>query len=330
MNNTDEPTNNELDSLDILGIDEQNEQVVVEPSSQEVSKTSEAATLSEELGLSEYALNLVTLSDAGASLSEDPKREYYKMTTEAKIEAIIFASPKPIKQTEILELLKDELTSEQIEDALKNLRNWYDMRPGGIRLIFMKSLGYQFQTAAEAGPLMERMFASRPRPISKAGLETLAVIAYRQPVTRAEIEYIRGVDAGGILKNLMDKGLVECVGRKPDAGRPMLFGTSQEFLKVFRMGSVKDLPPLESFQPPPELVIEANKVAELESPVNVEQFISGDNNQTEEATLEQAEPQSNPQSIMETESDYEHGTDAPAEVALPDGHSLEEGSRTLD
>jgi len=304
MQNTDNP---------IIHEEQKTAESIETPEMQEASSNN-GDLIPQELGLSEYALNLISLSNAGASLAEDPKREYYKLTAEAKIEAIIFASPKPIKQSEIFDLLKDELTLEQIEDSLKNLRNWYDMRPGGIRLIFMKSLGYQFQTVAEAGPLMERLFASRPRPISKAGLETLAVIAYRQPVTRAEIEYIRGVDAGGILKTLMDKGLVECVGRKQDAGRPMLFGTSQEFLKIFRIGSIKDLPPLESFQPPPDLVMEANIPQQITNSVDVETFISGETDQPE----------------TEMESDYEHGIDAPSEVALSDGPSLEEGSRTLD
>jgi hypothetical protein len=103
----------------------------------------------------------------------------------------------------------------------------------------------------------------------------LSIIAYRQPVTRADVEYIRGVDAGNIIKNLMDRNLVACVGRKEDAGRPMVFGTTDEFLKIFRINSLNDLPPLSSFQPAPDLIAQAqDMLAQREDMVDVEPYIA--------------------------------------------------------
>ena len=120
---------------------------------------------------------------------------------------------------------------------------------------------------------MERLFSSRPRPLSRAALETLSVIAYRQPVTRADIEFIRGVDAGSIIKNLLDRELIACVGRKEDSGRPMLFGTTKEFLKVFSLNTLSDLPPLAAFQPSAEVVGDALKKMNGEEEVDVEGFV---------------------------------------------------------
>jgi segregation and condensation protein B len=194
-------------------------------------------------------------STSDPALLTPKERRLLDMRLEARIEAIIFASQKPLKPAEILEIMGDDSVSEaDVERSLDELVEFYDTRAGGFRLHYIKRLGYQFQTTDDAAAIMERMFASRPRPISRAALETLAIIAYRQPVTRAEVEFIRGVDAGSIFKTLLERDLIKCTGRKEIVGRPMLFGTTDEFLKVFNLSSVKDLPPLESFQPSRDLV----------------------------------------------------------------------------
>lgn len=280
------------------------------------------------------------IETAGESPSEERLANYETLSLLAKVEAIIFASPKPIKSAEICELLREEHTPHDIELVLQDLMQIYSTRRGGFRLEFIKSLGYQFQTIEVAAPLMERMFASRPRPITKAGLETLAIIAYRQPVTRAEVEYIRGVDAGSIFKNLLDKGLIACVGRKQDAGRPMLFGTTDEFLKVFRLRSLRELPSLESFQPAPDMVKEANQNIDGQKAVDVEPFIAGDTiaaweteNKPEDNNVPEVDHRENDiQSDMrEKEAEVVDGTfDAPAEVDIPVGDSLPERSGALD
>jgi segregation and condensation protein B len=194
-------------------------------------------------------------STSDPALLTPKERRLLDLRLEARIEAIIFASQKPLKPAEILEIMGDTSVSEaDVERSLDELVEFYDTRAGGFRLHYIKRLGYQFQTTDDAAAIMERMFASRPRPISRAALETLAIIAYRQPVTRAEVEFIRGVDAGSIFKTLLERDLIKCTGRKEIVGRPMLFGTTDEFLKVFNLSSVKDLPPLESFQPSRDLM----------------------------------------------------------------------------
>jgi len=177
-----------------------------------------------------------------------------------KVEAIIFASPKPISLAEIHEIIDDDgLLLSELSSAVSELMDFYQERAGGFRLQNVNRTGYQFRTADSLSELMQRMCAQRPRPLSRAAQETLAIIAYRQPVTRADIEFIRGVDAGSILKNLLEKGLIRCVGRKEVAGRPMKFGTTDEFLRVYRLEKLSDMPPLDSFQPAVDIVQKALK-----------------------------------------------------------------------
>jgi segregation and condensation protein B len=213
------------------------------------------------------------LAEAAKALDPDSVES---MRLEAQVEAVVFAAKDPLKVSEIQEILAESSLSESdLQKVLDDLVKHYELRHGGFKLVYIKRLGYQFQTVSGAAPIMERMFASRPRPITRAALETLAIIAYRQPVTRAEVEFIRGVDAGSIIKTLMERELIRCVGRKEIVGRPMLFGTTDEFLKVFNLASVKDLPPLESFQPARDTVQGAQaKINEGTDLVDIEDYIA--------------------------------------------------------
>jgi segregation and condensation protein B len=173
-----------------------------------------------------------------------------RLSLSAQVEAILFATPKPMQPGEIMEVLQDEdYSAKQVTDAIEHLKTYYAERNGGIILNYLRGSGYQMQTVDNASYLMERMFAKKPRPLSRPAQETLAIIAYRQPVTRADIEYIRGVDAGSIIKNLLEKELICCTGRKDEVGRPMMFGTTEEFLRTYRIRALSELPPLEAFQP---------------------------------------------------------------------------------
>ena len=195
-------------------------------------------------------------------ISEDLSAPLEALDLASIVEAILFASPKPLKVGDILEILADEsVTSKEVSEVISSLVRFYRARKGGFKLENVRH-GYQFQTDPAAGEVMERMFSSRPRPISRAAQETLAIIAYRQPVTRADIEFIRGVDAGSIMKNLLDRNLIKCVGRKEDSGRPMLFGTTDEFLQVYALHSLAELPPLEAFQPSHEIMKNALEAIE--------------------------------------------------------------------
>ncbi|MBM4250924.1 MAG: SMC-Scp complex subunit ScpB [Deltaproteobacteria bacterium] len=268
--------------------------------------------------------------------SPPKERQLASMRLEAKVEAIIFASQRPLKASDILDILGDPTVGEgDIQLTLDQLVTQYEDRSGGFRLHYLKRLGYQFQTSESAGAIMERMFASRPRPISRAALETLAIIAYRQPVTRAEVEFIRGVDAGSIFKTLLERDLIKCVGRKEIVGRPMLFGTTDQFLTVFNLSSIKDLPPLESFQPSREMVqgamarIEGGSADDL---VDVEEYIA-DNTRGEydgddlAATLTGSHDQLD---LDESVAGVADGANENSEVVVPDGDSLSPGGGDLD
>ena len=202
----------------------------------------------------------------------------------AQVEAVIFASPKPVLVPDILSYLPGEYTPSEVEAVILELQDEYERRNGGFSLEYSKGIGYQFRTVSKAAPIMEMMFSARPKQLSKAALETLAIIAYRQPTTRAVVEFIRGVDSGSIIKNLMERNFIKCVGRKEDIGRPMLFGTTEEFLQVFGISSIEELPSLQSFQSSSDVIDEANKrLEDLESGdqiVHVEKIV-GDGSSVE-------------------------------------------------
>ena len=274
--------------------------------------------------------------DAG-DMSPPKERQLSLMRLEAKVEAIVFASQKPVKASEIIDVLGDPVVAEaDVQRTLNDLVAFYEARCGGFRLHYLKRLGYQFQTSEAAGGIMERMFASRPRPISRAALETLSIIAYRQPVTRAEVEFIRGVDAGSIFKTLLERELIKCTGRKEIVGRPMLFGTTDQFLTVFNLSSIKDLPPLEAFQPSRDMVqgamarIEGGSEDDI---VDVEEYIA-DNTRGEydgddlALTTEGDDDQVNKRDV--TTPGVADGTDAHTEMVVPDGGGFSPGGGDLD
>ena len=190
------------------------------------------------------------------------------------IEALLFAAPEPMRVSQMAEVLGEGTSEDDVQAAVDELERVYDSRQGGFRLESLGRLGYQFRTTTEVSHLMERLFAAHARPLSRSALETLSIIAYRQPCTRADVESIRGVDAGSSFQGLLAKGLITCVGRKEEIGRPMVFGTTDEFLKVFRIGHLRDLPSLHSFQPPPELLQGASLDTSEDMRVDVESLVS--------------------------------------------------------
>jgi len=233
---------------------ELNEQAVRELTSEVTSDDEpiEGATAEDEISASDE-LPVDPELTAEESAPQDNFAAYHEkcsLPLKAQVEAILFASPKCQQPEEIAELIGTQEPDlvEQVQAIVQELLWEYQGRGGGFRLEHIKGHGYQFRTAKDAAPLMKRLFASRPRPLSRASMETLAIIAYKQPCTRAEIEFVRGVDAGNTIKHLLERNFITCVGRKEEAGRPMLFGTTQEFLQVFNFSNIKDLPPLTSFQ----------------------------------------------------------------------------------
>lgn len=158
------------------------------------------------------------------------------------LEALLFASDSPLAADKIVELLKDQgVLKAEIITGLNALRQDYENRQGGFLLQEVAG-GYQFRTRPDLSEWVKRLKSIRPALLSSAGLETLAVIAYRQPVVKSEIDAVRGVDVGGTLKGLLDKKLVRIVGRKDVPGKPILYGTTKKFLETFHLNDLAELP----------------------------------------------------------------------------------------
>ena len=157
------------------------------------------------------------------------------------LEAALFASARPVPADE-LAALDPEATPAVVEEALNELRDHYEADGHGVELAELAG-GWQILTRAEYTEAIERaQLAARPQRLSAAALETLAIIAYRQPIGRAEIEEIRGVGVGGVLKALHERGLIDVVGRSEGMGRPLLYGTTALFLEHFALRHLEELP----------------------------------------------------------------------------------------
>lgn len=160
----------------------------------------------------------------------------------AILEALLFASEAPLTPERAAEILTD-LGKKEIVSLLEDLVRQYEVRGGGIGLKAVAG-GFQFRTRQDLAPWIRKLKASRPAMLSAAALETLAVVAYRQPLVKGEIDRIRGVDASGALKGLLDKKLVRIVGRKDVPGKPIIYGTTMKFLEVFNLKDLSELPTL--------------------------------------------------------------------------------------
>jgi segregation and condensation protein B len=161
----------------------------------------------------------------------------------AIIEALVFASPEPITPKMLFKLLADE-PKEDVAAAVDALKKDYADR-GGLHLVEVAG-GYQITTRPEFHEWVRRLFHERTtQKLSVQALETLAVIAYKQPITAAEVGEIRGVNTSGVLSTLLDRHLIKIVGRKNVIGRPFLYGTTREFLIRFGLNDLSDLPKVE-------------------------------------------------------------------------------------
>lgn len=161
----------------------------------------------------------------------------------AILEALIFASPEPLTPKAIYKLLDTE-PKEEVQAALAELERDYD-RPGGLQLVEVAG-GYQIVTRTDLHEWVRRLFHERStQKLTVQALETLAVIAYKQPITALEITEIRGVNTAGVLNTLLERHLIKIVGRKQVIGRPFLYATTKEFLIRFGLNDLSDLPKVE-------------------------------------------------------------------------------------
>ena len=162
------------------------------------------------------------------------------------LESLIFVSDAPLSLDRICVLL-EEYDRGDIRAALAGLADDYRQRGGAIVLAEVGG-GYQFRTRPEYADFLKRLTRVKSPKFSQSAMETLAIVAYRQPITRAEIEYLRGVDCGAVLKPLLEKRLIRILGKKDIPGKPLIYGTTREFLELFSLRDLASLPTLKEIQ----------------------------------------------------------------------------------
>ena len=213
-------------------------------------------------------------------MNEDDQNDQFQLPAQSSaelkaiVEALIFASPDPLTLKAICKVLDSE-PKEDVHAALAALKQDYE-RPGGLQLVEVAG-GYQIVTRSDLHEWVRRLFHERStQRLTVQGLETLAVIAYKQPITALEIGEIRGVNASGVLNTLLERHLIKIVGRKPVVGRPFMYATTREFLIRFGLNDLSDLPRVEDMA----------EALGLEAPLLVEQAPS-----EEMLPLEEPEPE---------------------------------------
>ena len=162
------------------------------------------------------------------------------------VESLLFVHDQPLT-LDRLALLLEEHERSDIRIALDELMQEYGTAERGIVLAQVAG-GYQLRSRPENADYIRRLTKSRGVKFSQSALETLSIIAYRQPITRAEVEYLRGVDSGGVLKTLLEKKLLRILGKKDVPGKPLIYGTSREFLELFGLKDISSLPTLKEIQ----------------------------------------------------------------------------------
>ncbi len=156
------------------------------------------------------------------------------------IESLLFVADSPLSVDRIREVVEAE-DGKEIREALALLSEEYEARRGAIFLSEVAG-GFQIRTRPEYHEWIKRLLKPSPHRLSNASLETLAIIAYKQPIIRSDIEHLRGVDCGGVLRMLMEKKMIRVLGRKEIPGRPLIYATTKHFLEVFELKDLKDLP----------------------------------------------------------------------------------------
>ena len=186
------------------------------------------------------------LRPAAEEATEPPEPDADLPRAASILESLLLVSTEPIPTEKARQLLGG-LNRAQVREVLALLRAKYPVDASGI-LVEEVAKGFQFRTNPANQEHVRRLFDVKPPRFSRAALETLAIIAYKQPLTRQEIEQIRGVDCAGSLKTLMDRRLVKVMGKKDVPGKPFLFGTSREFMETFSLGSLSELPSMRDIE----------------------------------------------------------------------------------
>lgn len=156
------------------------------------------------------------------------------------IESLLFVADEPLTLDRLKKIFVESETGE-IRDAMAELSAEYDARPGGFYLDEVAG-GYQIRTRPEYNEWIKKLIQPKPVRLSKPALETLVIIAYKQPIIRSDIEHLRGVDCGGVLRVLLERKLIRVLGRREIPGRPLIYATTKRFLEIFGLKNLRDLP----------------------------------------------------------------------------------------
>ena len=259
------------------------------------------------------AAGLATEGGAPAGEEGAPAVDVMKRHLRGLLEALLFVTDRPMKVADLADVARAD--AKECRAILEELAVSYRTDARGFQLDELAG-GWQLRTSATFAPFVRELTAQKPVKLTRAQVETLAIIAYRQPVTRPEIEDVRGVDAGPVVKLLLERDLVRVLGKKDEPGRPLLYGTTSQFLQFFGLKSLRDLPTLREFS---ELSDESKEVVERElgevlpegpkEPTSIgdANVAAADFDPTQPAT----EPATEPEPV--TEPEPEPATDAAAE-----------------
>jgi segregation and condensation protein B len=242
------------------------------------------------------------------------------------VETLLFLAERPLTVEEIRQA--SGLEAERIEKALDQLSGHYREGPCGVVLHEVAG-GWQLRSSPDNSAFARRFLKVKPQRLTRAALETLAIIAYRQPVTRPEVEEIRGVDCGAVVKALLDRKLLKILGKKEEPGRPILYGTSREFLEFFALKDLASLPTLREFH---ELSEEHREIVEKQPEPPIAGLVEALADPTLHAGLDARKAESDAAlDQLEKALEVADGVSRAAEVALaprpdPDAPDAEPGT----
>jgi segregation and condensation protein B len=229
----------------VSGVSDTSVEIQTENASDTVPQGDDTETMSEDEG--GESVDIQTEEADGTSVLAES--ENVETTVESVIEAVLFASDEPLTEVRLAGVV--ELGSgKQVRECIDNLNNKYRANNSAFRIEKIAG-GYQMLTLSVYNSWLQKLLRARTdSKLSQAALETLAILAYKQPIIRVDVEAIRGVASGEIIRSLMFKGLVKIVGRAEVLGRPLLYGTTKKFLEVFGLNTLKDLPKIEELKKP--------------------------------------------------------------------------------
>jgi len=231
------------------------------------------------------------------------------------VESLLFVSEDPLTIGSIKNVLEIE-DPKDVRNALIELAEDYEKRHGAF-LLHEVAGGFQIRTRPEYNQWVKRLIQPKASRLSKAALETLAIIAYKQPIIRSDVEHIRGVDCGGVIRILLERKLVRVLGRKEIPGRPLIYGTTKKFLEVFDLKNLRDLPtPKEIEELRASLSEDADPETETqpsdadpEKELQLDKNEAEENAQTEEVVLEPTKPMEDIQQQTESPNSSEENAD---------------------